>query len=506
VITPSISVLSALEGLNAATASLKPLVVPAAVVVLALLFASQRFGSSKIGFAFGPIMLVWFVVVAALGVSGVVRAPQVVTALNPLVGLRLLTHSGLTAVGILGGTFLCITGGEALYADMGHFGKGSIRLSWYGVVLPALLLSYAGQTALLVQKGHIQGNPFYALAPGWALYPLVGLATLATIVASQAIITGSFSMTRQAMQLGWMPGLDIRQTSDEVYGQIYVPVVNALMAAATIAVTLAFKTSQHLAGAYGVAVSTTMLMTTGLLFAAMLKVWRWPVWRACLIGTLFLVVDLAYFVANLFKIADGGWLPLSLGAILFSIMIVWRLGRDDFRRANARRLVSHGRIRTLLKKGDVPRPEGCAIFLTRLHRGMPHVILDHIAHVGALQSNALAVSILFKKQPRIQPDERTTVHEVGAGVTAVTIRFGFVEIPNVPLALKHAKALEAAIRLDRAVYFAPRDHIVAKHRRLGLTRARIAMFVFLFRNGVRAVDRFRLPSQQVVEVGREIEI
>lgn len=506
VITPSISVLSALEGLDVATSSLKPFVLPAAVVVLGALFASQRFGSSKLGSAFGPIMVVWFAVIAALGVSGIVRDPEVIAAADPMFALRFLAHSGPTAVGVLGGVFLCITGGEALYADMGHFGRGPIRLSWYAVVLPSLLLSYAGQTALLLRSGHIQGNPFYALAPGWALYPLVVLATLATIVASQAIITGSFSMTRQAMQLGWLPGLDIRQTSDELYGQIYVPVVNGLMATATIAVTLGFRSSDRLAGAYGTAVSTTMLLTTGLLFAAMRKVWRWPLAGTCLVGGLFLIVDLAYFAANLEKILDGGWLPLSLGALLFLTIIDWRLGRDDLARAAARGNVSRSRVLAALKDGRIPRPKGVAVFLTRPHRHMPPVILDHIAHVGALHSVALAVNVVFEEVPRVPAAERTTVREIGDGVTAVTVRFGFIEIPNVLNALKHARALDCPLPLEHAIYFAPRDHIVARRRPLSFKRARLALFVFLFRNSVRVVDRFRLPPRQVVEVGREIEI
>lgn len=505
VITPSISVLSALEGLNIAAPPMKALVTPAAVLVLTVLFASQRFGSSKIGAAFGPIMLLWFAVIAALGISGIVRHPEVVQALDPVFAVRLLTRSGLLAVGVLGGVFLCVTGAEALYADMGHFGKGPIRFSWYAVVLPSLLLSYSGQTALLLQHGRVQGNPFYQLAPGWALYPLIVLATLATIVASQAIITGSFSMSRQAMQLGWLPGLDIRQTSHEVYGQIYVPTVNSLMMVATIAVTLGFRSSDRLAGAYGTAVSTTMLMTTGLLFVAMRKVWRWPSASAALAGAIFLTVDIVYFGANLAKIADGGWLPLSLGAAVFTTMIVWRVGMDEFVRAGPKKDEARMAVRAALRRGDVCRPDGVAIFLARPHYGLPPVIIDHIAHMGALQSTVLVVSVLFEQIPRVRARRRTSVRSVEADVTAVEVRFGYMEMPDIPEALSHAGVLDQA-RLDRAIYFVPRDHVVARRRRVGLTRARMALFVFLYRNAVRAVDRFRLPVRQVLEVGREIEI
>jgi KUP system potassium uptake protein len=506
VITPSISVLSALEGLNLATPAVKPYVMPAAVAVLAVLFAGQRLGSFRLGGAFGPVMLAWFCAIAALGISGILREPQVVVALNPYFAARFLVRHAPVAAAVLGGVFLCITGGEALYADMGHFGRTPIRLSWYGVVLPSLLLNYAGQTALLIQKGHIEGNPFFQLAPHWALYPLVGLATLATIIASQAIITGSFSMTRQAMQLGWLPGLDIRQTSDQVYGQIYVPVVNGLMMAATIAITIGFGSSERLAGAYGTAVSTTMLLTTGLLIVAMRKVWAWPWAWTAVVGGVFLIVDAAYFGANLMKIAEGGWLPLTLGLVIFLVMVIWRLGLDKFRRISARRTNAHGELEAALRHGRIPRPPGVAVFLTRTCRGMPSVILDYVAHTGALHATALAVTVSFRQSPRISPARRVTIRELGDGVWAAKVRFGFVEIPDIPAALAGAKALEGNIDLDKAIFFAPRDRVMPKPRRLGLGRLRLALFAFLFRNAVRAVDRFRLPSRQVLEVGREIEI
>jgi KUP system potassium uptake protein len=275
VITPAISVLSALEGVNVVTSGLKPFVMPLAVVILVALFAAQKYGTEKIGRAFGPIMLLWFVVIAGLGLIGIIRNPSVLAAIDPRHAISFLTHSGGAGFLVLGGVFLCITGAEALYADMGHLGRGPIMFSWYTIVLPALLLSYAGQTAFLIEKGAIGGNPFFQIAPTWAVYPLVVLATVATIIASQAIITGSFSMTRQAMQLGWLPGAYIRQTSDRVYGQIYVPAVNWLMMIVTVGITIAFESSDRLAGAYGTAVSTTMLLTTCLLFTAMRKVWQW---------------------------------------------------------------------------------------------------------------------------------------------------------------------------------------------------------------------------------------
>ena len=331
VITPAISVLSALEGVNVVTESLKPYVMPMAVVILLALFAAQRFGTEKIGRAFGPVMLLWFIVIAVLGVASILKHPDVVAAVDPRYAIRFMASSGRAGFLVLGGVFLCITGGEALYADMGHFGKGPIRRSWYVVVLPALLLSYAGQTAFLIDKGTVTGNPFFQIAPAWSVYPLVVLATIATIIASQAIITGSFSMTRQAMQLGWLPGVAIRQTSDRMYGQIYIPVVNWLLMAATIATTIGFGASDRLAGAYGTAVSTTMLLTTFLLYRAMRDLWKWPRAVALPVAGVFIVVDMSFFAANLLKIAEGGWLPLTFAAILFVVMITWRRGVEAIR-------------------------------------------------------------------------------------------------------------------------------------------------------------------------------
>src|SRR5271168_260558 len=354
VITPAISVLSALEGVNVVTDSFKPFVMPMAVVILLSLFAAQRFGTEKIGRAFGPVMTLWFLVIAALGIASILGHPGVIAAVDPRYAARFMADSGGTGFLVLGGVFLCITGGEALYADMGHFGKGPIRWSWYCVVLPSLLLSYAGQAAFLMDKGTVTGNPFFQIAPPWSIYPLVVLATAATIIASQAIITGSFSMTRQAMQLGWLPGFSIRQTSDRIYGQIYVPVVNWLMMVATVATTVAFCSSDRLAGAYGTAVSTTMLLTTALLYKAMRDVWRWPRVAAMAVGGLFLIVDASFFYANLLKIADGGWLPLGLAGVLFLIMVTWRNGVDAIRASLLEAPQAAEQFLSDLKHGVIP--------------------------------------------------------------------------------------------------------------------------------------------------------
>lgn len=506
VITPAISVLSALEGVNVVTAALKPFVMPIAVGILIALFAAQRFGTEKIGGAFGPIMLLWFVVISVLGLSGVIRHPVVLTALDPRRAIGFLTHSGALALPVLGGVFLCITGGEALYADMGHFGKGPIRQSWFAIVLPALLLSYAGQIGFLIDKGTIQGNPFFQMAPDWLIYPLVVLATAATIIASQAIITGSFSMTRQAMQLGWLPAMGIRQTSDKIYGQIYVPVVNGLMMVATVGITIAFGSSDKLAGAYGTAVSTTMMLTTGLLFTAMRKVWRWSLLVSILVAGGFLIVDVGFFCANLIKIADGGWLPLSVGALVFLLMITWRSGIDAVRASLAGHAEDPQKFLADIRNRHIPRVPGTAVFLTRTTQRIPPLLIDHVKHMGALHSSIIAMTVVFEEIPRVPDSERYHSEPIADGIWRVTLRFGFIEIPDVCAALRRIKDLDPSIDLDNAVYFGTRDLVVRRPGSPLFSHWRLPLFAFMYRNAVKMVDRFNIPSRDVVEIARQIEI
>ena len=506
VITPAISVLSALEGVNVVTDSLKSFVMPMAVVILLLLFAAQRFGTEKIGRAFGPVMMLWFLVIALLGIISIAHHPAVLAAIDPRYAVRFLTHSGGSAFLVLGGVFLCITGGEALYADMGHFGRAAIRRAWYLIVLPSLLLSYAGQTAFLLDKGTVSGNPFFQIAPSWSIYPLVLLATAATIIASQAIITGSFSMTRQAMQLGWLPGVAIRQTSDRIYGQIYVPAVNWLLMLATIAITVAFGSSDRLAGAYGTAVSTTMLLTTILLFRAMRDLWRWPLAAALTVAGIFLIVDSSFFAANLLKIADGGWLPLTFAAVLFVIMITWRAGIEAIRGALVQKPESADRFLADLKSGAIPRVPGTTVFLTRSQQKVSRLIMDHAHFVGVLPAHAIALSVVFENVPRISGPNCTVIDNVGEGLWHVVARFGFVEIPNLHLALQKTYGLGAGVDFDQARYVGTRDLVVRKDRSSRLRGWRVTLFAFLYRNSVKLVDRFNLAAENVIEIARQIEI
>ncbi|GAC1667624.1 MAG: KUP/HAK/KT family potassium transporter [Steroidobacteraceae bacterium] len=506
VITPAISVLSALEGVNVVTSAFKPFVMPTAVIILLCLFAAQRFGTDKIGQAFGPVMMLWFIVIATLGIVSIAHHPGVIAALDPRYGVRFLASEGSAGFMVLGGVFLCITGGEALYADMGHFGKGPIRCSWYGIVLPSLLLSYAGQTAFLIDKSVVAGNPFFQIAPAWSIYPLVVLATLATIIASQAIITGSFSMTRQAMQLGWLPGVAIRQTSDRVYGQIYVPVVNWLLMAATITTTVAFGSSDRLAGAYGTAVSTTMLLTTILLYRAMRDVWRWPVATAVCVSAAFLVVDGSFFLANLLKVAEGGWLPLSFASILFVIMITWRTGIDAVRAALMQPPQAAERFLAALKSGLIPRVEGTTVFLTRSRQKVSGLIMSHVHFAGVLPKNAIALSVEFENTPRIEGPHCTVVDHTGEGLWHLVARFGFFEIPDLRRALRDAHGLDAAVDLDKALFVGTRDLIVHQQKSLSMGRWRLELFAFLYRNSVKVVDRFNLEPENVLEIARQIAI
>jgi KUP system potassium uptake protein len=506
IITPAISVLSALEGLNQATEVFKPHVTSMAVVVLVALFAVQNRGTASIGKAFGPIMLIWFVAIAVLGIGGIVQRPGVLAAVNPAHALHFLLDNPRTGVLVLGAAFLAITGGEALYADMGHIGRNPIRTVWYGIVLPALLLNYAGQTALYLDNPTLAGNPFFRLVPPWAIYPMVLLATLATIIASQAIITGTFSMTRQAMQLGWFPGVHIRQTSDEEYGQIYVPFVNWVMMACTVALTVGFGSSDRLAGAYGTAVSTTMLLTTVLLYHVMRERWGWWAPAALAVGAAFILVDFTLFAANLAKIRDGGWIPLAFGGLVFGTMTTWRYGMDALQARHDTGAMSPEDFFKTLRKLKIPRVPGTAVFLTRLAGATPPLMVSHVEQIGALQESVVALTVKFADVPRVPRAERLEVDKLAEGFWRITARFGFVQVPDLPAALRQAKASGCDIDLKHAIFFHARDAVVATRNYNLLARARVALFAFMLRNAVRAVDLFRIPTRNFIEVGRLVEI
>jgi len=505
IITPAISVLSAVEGLNVAASIFKPYTMPIALAILVGLFAIQHRGTGAVGKAFGPIMFVWFATIAILGVTGIVHHPGVLAAINPIYGAQLLVSHGFLGFTVLGGVFLAMTGGEALYADMGHIGRNPIRVAWYCFVLPALVLNYAGQVGNFLEAPDLEANPFFKLAPNWLIYPLVALATLATIIASQAIITGSFSMTRQAMQLGWFPGVRINQTSAEEYGQIYVPFVNWTMMAFTVALTVSFGSSDRLAGAYGTAVSTTMVLTTALLYHVMRNRWHWSSYQAVAVTGFFLAIDLAFFSANLPKISGGGWIPLTFGALVFIIMTAWHFGVEVLRRRNAARALQPDRFFARLRSDNVARVPGTAVFLTRLGKAIPPVIVNYVKQVRSLQKTVIALTVSFENVPRIRSKDRVRAEQFDDGFWHITVHFGFVEIPDLPAVLTLAKKDGVPV-LDQASYFIERDDLISRKHRNLLSRCRVALFSFMSRNSAHAIDRFKIPSSALTEIGRRIEL
>jgi KUP system potassium uptake protein len=505
-ITPAISVLSALEGLNMATPALQPYVVPAAVAILLALFAIQSWGTAAIGHWFGPVMLVWFLTIALMGVSGIVQHPAVFAALNPYYGLSYLFSHGATGFLVLGAVFLCVTGAEALYADMGHFGRGPIKLAWFAVVFPSLILNYAGQAALVLEGAPTDGNIFFRLCPEVLLLPLIVLATVATIIASQAIITGAFSMTRQAIQLGWLPRLSIKQTSSEGYGQIYVGAVNWLLMIVTVGLTIGFGKSDNLASAYGIAVSLTMLLTSALLFIAMREIWHWSLLAAGSVAAFFFVVDSAFFLANLTKIAEGGYVPLILAISVYSVMWIWHRGSEAVAARMHEALVPIPEFMAKISAKNIPRVPGTAVFPTRTERDTPPVMIWHVKHNRALHEHLFVLRVQILPVPWVASRNRIKIEEVAPNFWRTEARFGFMERPHIPELLATSKALGCTIDLDDVTYYVGRETVIGREDGKGLPGWQEQVFAVMERNAVHVSDFFNLPNDQVVEIGRQIAI
>ena len=505
-ITPAISVLSALEGLAIATPQVEPYIVPAAVAILVLLFAIQPLGTARIGRAFGPVMTVWFITIAVLGIYGILKHPSVLAAINPLYGLRYLFSGGSGAFLVLGAVFLCVTGAEALYADMGHFGARPIRLAWSALVFPSLVLNYAGQAALVLNGEPTSHNIFYRLCPSALLIPLVVLATIATVIASQSIITGAFSMTRQAIQLGWLPRLQITQTSEEGYGQIYVGTVNWLLMIVTIGLTVGFGKSDNLAAAYGIAVSATMLMTTALLFIAMREVLEWNLAVAAGVAGVLGVIDLAFFGANLMKIAEGGYVPLLLASCVYFIMVVWHVGAVAVAQRLHDRLTPIDAFMQQIEQDRISRVPGTAVFLTRSQRDVPPVMVWHVKHNRALHERLFILTVIIRQVPWVRDDERLAFEEVAPNFWRATARYGFMERPDIPALLAHAHARGCKLDLSDVTYYVGHETIVPREDGAHLPRWLEAIYAAMQRNSVHVSDFFRLPGDSVVEIGREIAI
>ncbi len=506
IITPAISVLSAIEGLEVATSAFKPLVVPLTVLVLLALFALQKRGTGGIGALFGPVMAFWFLVVAALGVGGIIRNPAVLAAVNPLHAVDFFARNHFHGFLVLGAVVLCLTGAEALYADLGHFGHRPIRLSWFILAFPALLLNYAGQGAILMADPTITTNPFFALVPRVLLYPVVVLATVATVIASQALISGAFSLTRQAVQLGYLPRVHIIHTSGETEGQIYIPWVNRMLMVACVALVIAFQESSALAAAYGVAVTMNMAITSMLYFQVIHHTWKWSLWKSIPLIGIFLVFDLSFFGANILKTVDGGWVPLVVAFGLLTVMLTWRDGRKELRDQIAARTLPLELFLEDIQRREPRRVPGTAVFLASSPIGTPPAMLHHFKHNQTLHEQLVLLSIVVSEDaPLVPKPERVHVEELGEGFFRIQARYGFMETPNVPDVLR--QAWRQGLTTDPATtsYFLGRETLLTSGKGR-MMRWRKALFAFLSRNSEPATAYFGLPPGRVVELGMQVEL
>jgi len=506
VITPAVSVLGAVEGLEKANESLRPLVLPAAILILTLLFAVQKHGSGRIGAVFGPLMLIWFVSIFVLGLPWIVKAPEVLLAVNPVHAFHLLaTHGPDVLLPLLGAVVLCFTGAEALYADMGHFGRSPIRWAWYCIAFPALLVNYFGQGALLLQKGsEAIGNPFYALVPSTVIYPLVGIATVAAIIASQALISGVFSLVMQAVHLGYLPRLDIRHTSIQTYGQVYVPQVNWLLMVGCIGAVLGFKGTDDLTDAYGVAVMGAMTLTTLLLCGVMRAVWGWSWARAGTLTLLFLAAELPFLIGGLTKIQSGGWFPIAMGIFIYVVMSTWRRGRHVLNAQEGGELSLEAFVQDIARFKPL-RVGGNAVFLTSKPGVVPNVLLHHYKHSRVLHEQVIALTLLPADVPRVDETLGVEVKGLGQGFFRVEAQYGFLQTPDVPRILQICAQKDPQVSAGEPSYYLGRDTLIVTPRP-GLAAWRKRLFVFLSRNARPANAFFRIPPNRVVELGGQIEI
>ncbi|UCV21397.1 potassium transporter Kup [Ferribacterium limneticum] len=503
VITPAISVLSAVEGLEIITPAFKPYVLPITLSILIGLFFFQRRGTASVGALFGPIMVLWFAVLASFGAMAIIEHPAVLAAVNPIYGLNFLLGNSVLGFFALGAVVLCITGAEALYADMGHFGAKPIRYAWLGYVLPALVINYFGQGALLLNNPEAVQNPFYLLAPDWALYPLVILSTVATIIASQAVISGAFSITQQAIQLGYTPRLEIQHTSDREMGQIYLPAINWLLLIAIIGLVIGFKTSSNLAAAYGIAVTGTMLITNLLAIAVAIRLWQWSPWRAVLGALPFIVIDLGFFLANSVKIPDGGWFPLVFGLGVFILLTTWKRGRELLHERLAADALQLKPFIEDIAGGGIERVPGTAIFLTPDPEAVPHAMLHSLKHFKTLHEQVVVLSVSVFDVPYVPDIDRVEVRKLAGNFSQVVVQYGYKDEPDIPAAL--ALCGEAGLHVDMmdASFFLGRETLIPKLKS-DMAYWRELLFVAMFRNAGSATAYFKIPSNRVVELGAQI--
>jgi KUP system potassium uptake protein len=506
VLTPAISVLSAVEGLEVGTMAFKPYVVPIAVVVIVALFAFQSRGTAVVGRLFGPVTLVWFFAIGAAGVYGIAQHPGVIAALSPHYALRFLSSHAAESFVVLGAVVLAVTGAEALYADMGHFGKGAVRIGWFSLVAPSLVLNYFGQGALLILRPEAVQNPFFLLLPGWALYPMVGLATAATVIASQATISGAYSMTKQAIQLGFLPRMTVVQTSARERGQIYIPAINWLLLAAVLAAVIGFGSSSRLASAYGVAVTATMLVDTLLTFFVIRYLWGYPLWLCVLATGCFFVVDIAFFGATLLKVVDGGWFPLLIGAIVFTVMTTWRQGRSIMIH---RLRASSVPLKPFLDSLFVEPPQrvpGTAVFLTATPEVTPHALLHNLNHNKVLHERVVFLTAQVTEEPWVPFQDRVKLTKLGHGCWRMNVRYGFMNEPDIAQTLEIAGTLGLEFDMMSTSFFLSRETVVPVAAVSDMAFWREKLFAMMARNAGNAADYFKLPTNRVIELGTKVEI
>ena len=504
-ITPAISVLSAVEGLEVATPYFTKYVVPITLVILIVLFALQRKGTTSLGIVFGPIIFLWFTTLAILGVFGIARHYEVLAAINPIYAVRYFSENGASGYFVLGAVFLVATGGEALYADLGHFGIKPIQINWFTLVGPALVLNYFGQGALLLHDPEAIQNPFYRLAPTWALYPLVALAATATVIASQAVISGVFSLTRQAVLLGFAPRMNIIHTSSREMGQIYIPGANWGLMLATLGLVLAYKTSTNLAAAYGVAITTTMIITTALAYFVSRKIWKWSFLTSLLVSGSFLAIDLAFFGANIVKVGHGGWVPLVIGALIYTLFVTWKRGRELLARKLAQGNFPLATFIEDAQRADIVKVRGTAIFLNSDPDSTPIALLHNIKHNMVIHHTNIIVTVQASETPHVPEGKRFHFEEIGPHFYRVILRYGFMEDPDVPAALMKLRDHGVEFMPEKATYILSRNTLLPS-RSPGMAIWREKIFAFLSSNASRPTTFFRLPPNRVVELGMQIEI
>jgi len=505
VITPAISVLSAVEGLEVATPALKPFVIPLTILVLIGLFLFQQKGTEMVGALFGPITIVWFAVLGLLGIINIVNYPQVLAAFSPVYAVAFFAENSSGGFLVLGAVVLAITGTEALYADMGHFGKKPIRLAWSCYVLPALLLNYFGQGALILHNKDTIQNPFYHMAPEWALYPLVILATMATVIASQAVISGTYSLTRQAIQLGYCPRLEVTHTSESEIGQIYMPWINWVLLAAVIGLVLGFESSSHLAGAYGIAVTGTMAIDTVLAFVLMRKLWRWPLWIAVPLLLIFLTIDLSFFSANAIKLFQGGWFPIVVAIALFTLLVTWKRGRLLLLERLSPGTISIEPFIQSVTAHPPTRVSGTAVFLTAASEGVPHALLHNLNHNKVLHERIVLLTVSTIDIPHVPDAERIEIQPLGSDFYRAVVRYGFKDDPDVPRALELASAKGFKFEMMETSFFLSRETLIPKVGP-GMALWREKLFAVMSRNASSATTFFNIPANRVVELGTRIEL